>query len=145
MNKLNVLDTGGAKPREITANWDRDVSAPVWSQDSKTIYFLSDDRGDVNLYEIGIHGGMRQVVTTGHRRFASLSVARGRPAVVYITSTEPPALATFSLDAPGKLNVIVAPNAQMRMGCQLSGTEEIWYEPFGGRRIKYIDPKPRTP
>ena len=40
---LYVADADGSNQRNLTPDWDRDVAAPTWSQDSSTLYFLSED------------------------------------------------------------------------------------------------------
>lgn len=142
VSRLYVMDMGG-EPREITTGWDRDVSMPVWSEDSNRIYFLSDDRGDVNLYETGIDGGVKKV-TTGRHHLASLSMAGGLAAVIYSTPKQPPALATVMLDAPEKVTIIADANRKLMTGCKLSEAEEIWYKSFDERRIQGWILKPRS-
>jgi len=132
--------TGGAKPimspncgfrarpqgpvREITTSWDRECrAARSGAADSKRIYFLSDDHGDINVYETDLSGKMRQV-SQGHRRVASLSIAGNRAALIYSTPTETSKLATLSLDSPKELSNLVDPNRDLMSGCALSQAEE---------------------
>ena len=130
------LQGGSADPvREVTTAWDRDVASPLWAADSKRIYFLSDDHGDINLYESDLTGTTRQV-SQGHQRVTSLSIAGNRAAFIYSTPTEPPRLATFSLESPEKVAVLVDPNRDLMSGCALSKAEEIRYESFDGLKIQ---------
>ncbi len=56
-NQLAVVATAGGKPQVITTSLDRDVSGPVWSADSKTIYFASETEGDIPLFSVPAKGG----------------------------------------------------------------------------------------
>lgn len=56
-NQLAVVAAAGGKPQVITTSLDRDVSGPVWSADSKTIYFTSETEGDIPLFSVPAKGG----------------------------------------------------------------------------------------
>ena len=133
--RLRFQDNALGPVREITTGWDRDVTSPLWAADSKRIYFLSDNHGDINLYESDLTGKIRQV-SHGHQRVASVSIAGNRAAIIYSTPTEAPKLATFALDSPEKVVFLVDPNRELMSGCALSKAEEIRYESFDGLKIQ---------
>ena len=45
VRKLYVMNADGSRLRVISGLHDRDVVRPRWSNDSRTVYFVSDDRG----------------------------------------------------------------------------------------------------
>jgi dipeptidyl aminopeptidase/acylaminoacyl peptidase len=56
-NQLGTVVVSGGKAQILTATLDRDISGPVWSADSKTIYFASETEGDVPLFSVPAKGG----------------------------------------------------------------------------------------
>ncbi len=56
-NQLAVMSAAGGKPLVLTSSFDRDVNGPVWSADSKTIYFASETEGDIPLFSVPAKGG----------------------------------------------------------------------------------------
>ncbi len=135
VNKLRVVNTAGGESRELTTDWDRDVANPIWSQDSKHLYFLSDDHGDINLFEADLNGHTRRL-TNRRQRISALTIAAGRTAVIFSDPTQPAALATFELKAPEAPKILADPNRETMSGCALSGAEEIWYKSFDGSSIQ---------
>ena len=67
---LYVADADGSNQRNLTPDWDRDVAAPTWSQDSSTLYFLSDDKGSAQIHSVGLNSPRRQLtdVKNANRR-----------------------------------------------------------------------------
>ena len=48
VNHLYLMDADGKNAKNLTASLDRDVRAPHWSWDGKTLYFLVDDHGNTS-------------------------------------------------------------------------------------------------
>lgn len=60
---LVLYETASGKLTNLTEKWDRSVGAVVWSNDSKMIYFDSEDQGYHPVYRIAISGGEPQKLT----------------------------------------------------------------------------------
>ena len=56
VTKLYVMDRDGSNVKLISADLDRSVMAPVWSQDGKRIFFLYFDQGNTKLASIDLEG-----------------------------------------------------------------------------------------
>ena len=137
VNKLMVIDADGSHLQVLTQAWDRDISSPTWSADSRTIYFTSDDHGASNLYATNLQGGDFHQVTRGKHHLGSLSVSRsGEAAAVYSTPTQPATLVHFRLDSASDLQPLANPNADYLSACHLSPAEEISYDSFDGTKIQ---------
>ncbi len=63
---MNVVSAEGGTPRRLTANFELDAGAPVWSRDGKTIYFSTNVRESVELYSSEVATGVvRQISNRG--------------------------------------------------------------------------------
>ncbi len=151
VSKLRIVKADGSGLREITTQWDRDVANPIWSPDSKRIRFLSDDHGDLNLYETGLDGAVRQI-TSGRQRIASVSMSGETAALVYSTPTTPAALGILKPGSGKTVRLLMDPNREQLTGCAFSNAEEIVYPSFDGRKIQgwvlkpsHFDPSRKYP
>ncbi len=134
--KLYVAGASGASMRTVTADWDRDVTSPVWSSDSRKIYFLSEDHGSINLYETDLAGHRRQITQPG-RRLSGLSVAAsGMAAAIESSDRTASSLKLIPLDGSQGAKTLFDPNAEFLKACPLAASEEITYQSFDGPRIQ---------
>ena len=113
-----------------TADWDRDVTSPIWSADSKRVYFLSDDRGSTSVHVMDRKGSRTQV-TSGVHRLSNLKLAGEELVAMYTTPTVPPSLVRIS---GGVVHPIV--DANRDIGCRFTPAEEIWYSSFDHTKIQ---------
>ena len=65
-SKLYVANADGSRARVLAGALDRDVSHPQWSNDSRTVYFLADDRGATHVYAARSDGSVRQEIGRAH-------------------------------------------------------------------------------
>src|SRR5260370_11856126 len=63
--RLVVLDGSKAHTTVLTEGLDRNVTGLTWSNDSKRIFFTTEDRGLVNLQLISVTGGASRVIIPG--------------------------------------------------------------------------------
>ena len=76
---------------------DRDAQSPQWSSDSRTVYFLADDRGATHAYAARSDGTVRQI-TAAPERLRGFSLADDGAAVtIRSTAGEPEAVVAFSI------------------------------------------------
>ncbi|MBS1858292.1 MAG: S9 family peptidase [Acidobacteria bacterium] len=106
--KLHVARPDGSRARPLAGALDRDPAAPAWSSDSRTVYFLADDRGQTRVYAARNDGSVRTVLSAPRLRAFSLA-DNGRAAAV----RAPGELVTFPVDLPGTPAVLAAPGSQL--------------------------------
>jgi Tol biopolymer transport system component len=58
---LYVMNADGSRGKLLAGQLDRDVAHPQWSSDSRTVYFVADDRGYSRIYAARNEGTARQV------------------------------------------------------------------------------------
>jgi dipeptidyl aminopeptidase/acylaminoacyl peptidase len=131
---LYVMDADGRNSRAITAGFDRDIADPLWSADSRSVYFSYDDRGIRKLALAALDGKVRTLAeglggtdlgrpyTTG-----GFSVARnGRVAFAHNTPSRPADVATVS--GSGPLRVLTALNDDLLGRKTLGAVKEVTWK-----------------
>ncbi len=142
IRKLYVMNADGSGVRCLSGTHDRDVVNPRWSGDSRTVYFVSDDRGGTHVYAARMDGAVRQV-TSGVERFGAYAAEpafslalNGRAAVVRYGPEEGGDVVTFPVDRPGESRRLTAANDSLLEQRALGKVEEIAYDSFDGRKIQ---------
>jgi acylaminoacyl-peptidase len=143
VRKLYVMNADGSRPRPLSGSLDRDARCPRWSNDSRTVYFLADDRGGTHLYAARSDGTVSQV-TRGRQRFGAYSggsgdfslAADGRVAAVSSTPSEPADVVTFPVDRPTETRRLTAANESLLAQRDIAPVEEIDYPTFDGKTIQ---------
>jgi dipeptidyl aminopeptidase/acylaminoacyl peptidase len=73
----------GGEAVNLTADWDLDPGTPMWSPDSRYLYFTAGIGGAVHLFRVAASGGGVEQVTTGERRIGGLDVDRAFRRMTY--------------------------------------------------------------
>ncbi len=141
--RLYVMNRGGGEPREL-GNLDRDIVSPIWSADSKGVFFQYDDQGDTKVAYIGLSGKIEDLA--GHLGGSTLGRPYGRGsfsaagtsrfAYTWSDPRHPGEVAVGKRDTPG-VKVLTALNDDLLGHKTLGDVEEIWYESsFDKRKIQ---------
>jgi dipeptidyl aminopeptidase/acylaminoacyl peptidase len=141
VRRLFVMNADGSRDRMLSGTLDRDVMHPQWSNDSRTVYFIADDRGATHLYA-GRNDGTARQATTRNERLRWFSLAdNGRAVTVRTTSTEGGNVITFTTDVPGGVVTLAEPNDALMAERHLAAVEEIQFE-SDGKTIQAFLTKP---
>lgn len=133
---LYVMDADGSNQRELTKDWDRDVGPPVWSADSKSLFFQSDDQGTGQVHRVDLTGSRQQLTHLKNRR-GGLSVANsGVTASIVSSPVQPGILTMFPTPGSETGKAIWDPNVEMLQGCHFAAAEEVWYPAPDGKKIQ---------
>lgn len=100
LQHLTLFPVAGGEPRDLTLALDRNIVGLQWSADSRTLYFLAGDHGDVGVYAVRVsaankHPALEHLVS-GTRILTNFSVSRSgqiaftawtpeRPSDLYVT------------------------------------------------------------
>ena len=71
---LYIRPADGGEPLNLTEDWDLDPGSPMWSPDSRYIYFVAGIGGGRHLFRVSPNSGGVEQVTTGHRRINGLDI-----------------------------------------------------------------------
>src|SRR5262249_54106017 len=82
ITKLWVASPDGSRARILAGSLDRDVTHSRWSSDSRTVYFLAEDRGSAGIYAAHNDGNVRPVTSARDRRHELALADNGRPVTV---------------------------------------------------------------
>ncbi len=143
--------------RCLTADLDRDVGnatltdcreafaggmEPIWTPDSRHIFFLISDAGTCQVYCVDVEGHWRLVTEGRHDIYAFSTDASARVLVTALSTPTLPGelffgnLMVSSLAAKTELTFLTDLNRGWRDEVALSDPEEVWFESFDGERIQ---------
>jgi dipeptidyl aminopeptidase/acylaminoacyl peptidase len=71
---LYIMPVAGGDPINLTGDWDLDPGTPMWSPDSRHVYFTAGIGGAVHLFRVAAAGRRVEQVTAGDRRISSLDI-----------------------------------------------------------------------
>src|ERR1019366_3334638 len=80
IRKLMVMNADGSGAKVLGGALDRDSTGPQWSSDSRTVYFIADDRGFTHVYA-GRNDGSTQQATSAAERLRGFTLADNGRAV----------------------------------------------------------------
>jgi len=80
---LYVRTADGGETLNLTADWDLDASTPMWSPDSRYMYFTTGIGGATHLFRVAAEGGPVEQVTKGQRRIQGLDIDRSFRRMTY--------------------------------------------------------------
>ena len=140
VSKLYLMERDGSRPRLVTAAWDRDVQQPRWAPDGRSVYFLSDDKGNTGLYRASLDGEVTKLAggmgssTGASGGGAALTIARNGNFAVTCTRPDLPGdIGVGTLAAP-VVKMVTAVNEGLLAARTLGAVEEIWYESSKDKR-----------
>jgi dipeptidyl aminopeptidase/acylaminoacyl peptidase len=157
---LWVLDlVSGAKPRNLTANFDFDIGGgvggdnvaprggggnpPVWSADGRSITMIYVKEGKANLGSFDVANGKLSDVTTGNQAVVNYRAVPDASKYVLLISTPTRVGDLFWLDKAGaQPRQLTHLNDELFSKLNLTEPEEVWYTSFDGKKIETWVQKP---
>ena len=157
---LWVMDmTSGAKPRNLTANFDFDIGGgltgdnvapragggnpPVWSSDGRSINTVYLKEGKANVGSFDVSSGRMSDVTTGNHAIVNFRTVPDASKFALLISTPTRIGDLFWMDkANGQPRQLTRFNEELFSKLNLTEPEEIWHNSFDGRKIQVWVQKP---
>ncbi len=133
---LWIMGPNGENPREISGDFDRQVTDVQWAHDGSGLWVTANSEGGRNLYWLDRDGGMEQVSEGAHLLQLSSFTADGVAVGTYTDPMTPSDIVRFDLSDPADRTQLTRVNADVFAGVTWGETEEIWYESVGGERIQ---------
>ena len=71
-NRLFILDFDSGERKDFTADFDQDAHGLAWTEDSKSIYFISDYHARFQIYNLNVESGEINQITDGVHNYRSV-------------------------------------------------------------------------
>ncbi len=140
MARLAVIPVEGGEERLVTPDLDRPASAPSWSSDGKSIYFLLEDDRSQMVAKVPAAGGAVERFAEAPGVLSGVSVGKGdRVAVVASTPHQPAEV--MALEGT-KARAISSHNREILDTIELGALEGIEFESRDGTVVHGILVKP---
>lgn len=157
---LWVVDlVAGAKPRNLTADYDFDMCSGIlgdqgtpraagtdeviWSADGDSLITVTERQGTTNLVQVEINSGKLREITHGDQAVERYRATRDGSKFVVLISTATEIGDLFVVDRSGSQPVqITRINEKVFSQLNLTPPEELWYNSFDGKRIEAWIQKP---
>lgn len=130
---LAIVPFAGGAPRILTRELDRNIIAPRWSRNGRSIYFLLEDDRNQHLSRIDVASGKIERLATGRRATMAFDVgAKDRIAVLDSTVHAPESV--YALEG-GNFRPLAHHNDAFLGSVKLGQVEEISFSSPDGTRI----------
>ncbi len=134
---IGVVAATGGEYVDLTKNFDRDVQAISWSDDSKQVLFTADTEGDIPLYTLPLKGDVMPKRLTGENLgVTNFSSKAGK--VVYALADVNNPCEVYSLDIKTNTEAkLTSFNSSWLAGKKLSQLKEFWITRPDGVKVQY--------
>jgi acylaminoacyl-peptidase len=131
VRRLFVMNADGTRIRGLAGTLDRDATDPLWSSDSRTLYFLAEDHGVTHVYAARNDGSAR-LVRRPPERLRGFSLAdNGRAVSIRSNAAEAGVVVTFPVDVESSGSTLASPNRRLLDDREIGAAEEIGYTSAG--------------
>lgn len=131
VRKLWVMNADGSRNRQLAGTLNRDLRHPHWSNDSRTVYCIGDDRGATHVYAARNDGSVRQATNRAERLRGFSLADNGRAVTVRSSATEGSAVFTFTVDTPAGGWTLGDADQQLLAEREWGTVEELQFESAG--------------
>jgi dipeptidyl aminopeptidase/acylaminoacyl peptidase len=135
---LYVRRVSGGEPIILTATWDLEPGEPMWSPDSRYIYFAAGIGGENHLFRVAATGSAAvEQVTKGERRLNGLSIDRAFKTIAYTVGLHeaPPDVFTASIDGNNERRISNV-HARLTSEIALSRADKLRWASDDGTQIE---------
>ncbi len=127
--RLMVLDRASGRSTSLTDEFDRSVDTPLWSADSRTIYFNAEDRGVMPVFAIAASGGSPRALTPGAFD-GEFHIGGGDTMVVARSSLAAPA-ELYAVPSSGAARAVTHQNQALLASLDLAKAESFTFRGAG--------------
>lgn len=131
--QLAIVSADGKSSRVLTADLDRNVASPRFSEDGASVWFVLEDSGERQLASVPAAGGAVTRHVRGEDVVERFDVGGGKVALLVSRPDLPGDLFTF---ANGKLARVTSVNEELLAKVELTRPEKIRYESADGTPVE---------
>ncbi len=136
---LYIRPAGGGEPVNLTEDWDLDAGSPMWSPDSRYMYFTTGIGGARHLFRVSPEGGEVEQLTTGQRRIGDLDIDPAFQRMTYTVGEFERPSEVYVADIDGRNERrLTDVHAEFLAEVELASrpSERILYESFDGTPVE---------
>jgi dipeptidyl aminopeptidase/acylaminoacyl peptidase len=127
--RLMLFDRATGKITDLTEDFDRNVNAPLWSADSKTIYFQTEDKAELPINSIAASPGSTPKVVLGDTANLDFTVSRDGRMLAFTRSDIATPAEVFVANSDGSgVRQLTHANAPLLAQLDLPHVEPFWFE-----------------
>ncbi len=132
--RLMLYDRANGRHRSLSEELDRWVDSFAWAPDSRTIYFIAEDRGRTRIFRVSVTGN-RVRMLPGEISAADLCVTPDGRSLVFTKSSmhQPAEICSSATDGSG-LAARTRHNDALLSGLEMRPAEEFWFDGAGSAK-----------
>lgn len=135
--RLILYDREQKKYDQLSKSLDQWVEEYIWSPDSKTIYFIANDSGTVQLYSFDLNGNWKILTNGAHMISGPLSIDNNGTKIIVGKETYTLPKDIYSYDiATTNLNRITKLNDELYKNIKQINVAERWFKSSDGKDIQ---------
>ncbi|MEW6511151.1 MAG: S9 family peptidase [Bacteroidota bacterium] len=133
--EIMLYDRAAGTARSITSSFDAHARTPVWSPDSRMIYFEAEDEGIEPIFAVSVPGGEVRTVLAKHTSH-NINVTRDGKMLVFtnVSAVRPAEVFRCYTDGSGFLPVSGA-NDSLFARLNVPPQEPLWFDGAGGVKV----------
>ena len=130
-----IYDRSTGKTRSITSTYDASVGSPVWTPDSKSLYFDGDDKGLAPLYQATLSGAVSKIVDQSSN--GNINVSADGKTVVFVQHSLVRPAEVHKWTPQDRRSTRITKLNDDRVGqLNIPAAESVWWEGAGGTKVQ---------
>lgn len=140
---LWVMNSDGKNARNLTQNFDRDATPPTWSQDGKTLYFITSDQGAERLFALDVKSATTAVVLTDDKTQNNFTLSPAGDFALFTMedSVQLPELYKYRF-SDKQVSQLTTFNDEKLASVALSPAQSVWFKNDKGMDVQGFLHKP---
>jgi dipeptidyl aminopeptidase/acylaminoacyl peptidase len=127
--RLMLYDRSSGAITDLSESFDANVNAPLWSADSKTIYFQTEEKTELPIYSVAASPGSTPTVVLGDSANLDFAVSSDGRTLAFTRSTTAMPSEVFIANSDGSgVRQLTHANAALLAELDLPGVEPFWFE-----------------
>jgi dipeptidyl aminopeptidase/acylaminoacyl peptidase len=151
--RLMLYDRSSGAVTNLSESFDGNVNAPLWSADSKTIYFQTEEKAELPIYCVAASAGSTPKVLLANSANLDFAVSHDGRMLAFTRSTTAMPSEVFVANSDGSgVRQLTHANAALLAQLDLPGVEPLWFEGAEKTRVEglllrppHFDPAKKYP
>jgi dipeptidyl aminopeptidase/acylaminoacyl peptidase len=134
--QLMLFDRATGKAQSLTAGFDASVGSPVWSPDSKKIFFTAEEKGETNIFAVSLQGNDVRKIVDGKSN-SNVNVMPGGKELCFLQASATRAAEVVRADIQsGKVKAVTKINDELFAKLDIPAPESFWWTGDKGARVQ---------